>query len=215
MTDLLAPVIVAGGIAGLLALIELITRLKFRPRRRGWYWWIGRIGVDVAVAGVAVVVAIGLAATNNDFAWAKGLGGWVLVGVAGPAILRSRIVTIGKGDGATEIGPATIYEPIRNFFESELDDAGAVEQTQWLNTKVLPHIRAKGITPATIRDWLSNYIDNLNRLDEVKKISERAAVAAIMADAQANDEQKSKALINKAVSLGGRRLVESLLASNP
>lgn len=213
MTPVL-PFLVAGLIAAVLSFVELNSRLRFKPRLSAAHLWFLRIAVDGIVGGIAAVVAVSLAKDSADWKWASDVGGWVLAGVGGPAILRSRVVTIGKGEAAKEIGPAMVYEPIRDYFEAELDDAGAIEQSQWLNQTVFPRLVSKNVTSAIVSGWYADYLNTLSRMTDAQRAAELAFIDKVVSDTSP-DEKKVRVLVSRVVSVGGRGLIERMLRALP
>lgn len=213
MPDLswVAPFVVAVFIACLLALIELMTRLRYRPRRRGWGWWAARLGLEGVVAIGGVLLIGYLTKDNKPSDWVKtGFGLGFAGGIAGPALIRSRVFTVGKGDTAKEFGLALLYDPVRDFIERQLDDQGSTEQTQWINTQVMPSLAQTN--PAMLANWYLPYVNGLSFMNDQQKNEERQFVADVLQDSTSNG-QKLEALVNRLVLKGGRSIVEAFIRS--
>jgi hypothetical protein len=170
-------------------------------------WWVARLTLEGGVGAAAFAAVDGAIAA----AWAGEVGGWVIAGGAGPAVARMRVVTIGKGEDARPLGIATVYEPLRDYIENEIDDIGATQESVWLYQTVLPTLKAKGTSPQNVADRLSTYVLSRSRLTEAEKTAERDFIAQTLADSSPPDDKVS-ALILRARRLRAYKLIRSLLA---
>lgn len=203
----------AGAIAAALAFIELQSRLRsLQPRALAvWSLRAGRLGLEAAAAIGAAIVARGAVPSEE----AAGLPGWLVVGLAGgvggPAFLRLTLITFGKDAQATPIGLSSVYEPIRNFFERQLDEIGADAQTAWMQQKVLPTLKQNGIVPSVVARQLGTYVQSLSRLADAEKLDNLTWIKNTANDSLTTDDQKIETLLFRALALGARRSIERLL----
>jgi hypothetical protein len=209
--------LLAGAIAALLAFIELQSRLtSLQPRALNvWGFWTARIGMEVLVAAGAAIVARGAVPSDAAAAFPP----WLVVGIAGglggPAFVRLTLLTFGKDASATPIGLASFYEPVRNYFERQLDEIGADAQTAWMRQTVIPGLKAQGITPDMLADQLRTYVKSLSRLSSTEQLDIITWIKGTAADTGLTNEQKMETLLFKGLNLGARRNIERLLRMPP
>lgn len=200
--------VVAGLVAALLAAVELRSRLRSAPTAKGGapLWWSVRLGLEVGLSAIALGVARGTITQP----WAKGLLGAALAGAAGPAVARLQVMTIGKGSHSRPFGLASIYEPLRDFFEDQIDEIGAEQESQLINDVVLPHIKQVGKTPDELGDRLRVFISALSdrRLGAAAKKRELDFIDATLAD-KVDDDRKIKVLVLRARQIGAYRTIRN------
>lgn len=129
-------------------------------------------------------------------------------------MLRLRLVSLRVGAAEVPIGVATAFEPIRNFFERQIDEIGAAAQSRWLNATVLPHLADAGWLPQQVGDRARIYVEGLTWLAEADRL---AAVAYINArlDEKVEPDKIVRAIVQKVVDLRGYRLLDDLMEENP
>lgn len=209
--------LLAAVVAALLAFIEVRSRLASRPTWRGGAsaWWVGRLGLE-ALIGALAAAAVELA---TDVQWPEDLPSWIPSGLAGglggPAFVRLTVATLGKGEEEKPVGLATFYEPVRNFFETALDDIGASEQTKWLHDRCLPALRQRNVPPDSVGDRLKTYVKALTRLSAAEKATELKFIEDTLNDTTATDDDKIEALLLRALALRAFRMIDSLVDQQP
>lgn len=207
----------AAGIAVALAFIELQSRLKSIQPRAAQVWLLkaARVGLE----GVAAIGAAFVARATVPSAEGQAFPAWLVVGVSGgiggPAFLRLTLLTFGKDAAATPIGLSSFFEPVRNYFERQLDEIGADFQSAWMSQTVLPSLAASGVTPTALGDRLRTYVKSLSRLTPAEQLEILKWIADTVADPQQTAQAKNEALVFKALSLGARRNIERLITPVP
>lgn len=193
--------------------IELRTRLLARATLKypAWLWWGLRLALEAAigVAGAALVTLPATGPLSSLPDWLTvGLGG----GLAGPAVARMTIATVGKGSDAIPIGVASLYEPVRDAIEEQIEVIGADAQSAWINDFVLPRIRKKELTPESVGHQLRDYVRGLSAKRVTDKAAEIAWIDSTVADPTVDSDDKIEALIRRAIGeLRAYRTVDRLL----
>jgi hypothetical protein len=201
--------VLAGLLAALFGNLELRSRLKSRQTRKAkaHWWWLGLLAVE-ALAGVGAAAAISEAATPTGLVSSGAAG--LVGGMAGSAAVRLRVVTIGKGDEQQPIGPATLYEPLRDFFEGRINDCYAAYQSDWINSTVRPTFRKAGVTPQEIVDRVSDYVTHsVNKTPA--ECEEEARFLQEIADDAIEEDKKIRTLILRACALEAYRVIDDML----
>jgi hypothetical protein len=168
------------------------------------------VGSSTGARDLRAAVAVLLLPLVVTADWTTGPLGGAVAGIAAPALLRLRLVSLKVGEQEIPIGVATAYEPARDYVERQIDDIGAVTEARWLNQIVLPRLQPPEWTPQLIADEVRSYVKGLNRLSEPTRLAELAFIDRVLADG-VGDLDKIRLLIQKVVDLGGHRLVDGLI----
>jgi hypothetical protein len=195
----------AGLIASALAAIELQSRLRSPPTWHAWAWWVGRLVLE----GLAGAAAYWVLQKTTDSDWVESFWGWILAGGAAPVVLRFRWITFGSGDNARPIGLASVYEPIRDMLERQIDDIGATDQAEWIQRRVLPRIQQ--MSPQDVAGWLRDYVFGLGRLNLSERAQETEFISNTLTETNSSEDDKRLAFIHRAIDLGAWRLVRRLV----
>lgn len=200
---------VAMAIAVAIAAVELHSRLRTRITRYAAGWWLARVGLEAVAAIVAFVV---LAPALPRDVVTSALGG-LAVGIAVPAVLRMRFATIRISPSREwPIGVATLYEPLRNTLERQIDDIGAVHQATWVDVTVLPILASK-TTPAAVVARAKLYVDGRTLLTA----DERAMAAAEFDNALSapvDNADRMRAIVHILLELRAQRFLDSFVAEH-
>lgn len=198
---------VAGFVAAVLAAVELSSRLhsRFTLARWAWAWWAARLAFEALIGIISVSIIQRTAVTfGNSFV------GWLAAGAAGPAVVRLRLLTLGRDEEARPVGLATVYEPIRDFIERQVDDIGADEQARWLREEIVPRLHHEGRDAAFVAVRLRTYVLGLARLTPVERLAETTSIEGILSDPGASDDEKVEILLERAVTLRAFRTISNL-----
>lgn len=203
-------VAIAVVLATMLAYVELRSRLRTRFTSRAVGWWIARLAIEAVAAAIFALVLPNL----SDATWIDGPAGGFAAGIAVPALLRLRLVSLRVGGAEVPIGVATAFEPIRNFFERQIDETGAAAQSRWLNATVLPHLKQAGWTPEQLGDRARTYVEGLTWLAEADRATAVAYIKARL-DEDVEPDKMIRAIVQKMVDLRAYRLLDDLMEENP
>lgn len=197
-------------LATVLAFVELRTRLRTRFTSRAVGWWVARLAIEAIAAAVFALILPNLTEAN----WVDGLAGGFAAGISVPALLRLRLVSLRVGGAEVPIGVATAFEPIRNYFERQIDEIGAAAQSRWLNGTVLPHLKKAGWSAEDLGNRARTYVEGLTWFAEADRA---AAVAYIKArlDEDVEPDKMIRAIVQKMVDLRAYRLIDDLMEENP
>ena len=202
---------VAGLIAAAVAVIEVSSALLCRvPGRPATRWWMPRLAVDFLIGVVGLVVVRSTA--HGD--WASGPKGWIVGGfvggLVGPIIIRSRVFTVGRDNEAKPIGPGVVYDLVRDFFESKIDEFGATRDATWIEDEVIPAALLRGNPPRHVGQLLTHYVRARRSLTDARRKAEVAAVVAVLNDAGTTGEEKVRQLVTQAQELRAFSLLKSI-----
>jgi len=197
--------VVAGVTAAILAAVEQYNRLGARPtwRNRAWAWWGARLLLEAAigVAALALLRSSGIPASEE-------LWGWLAAGASGPAIVRLRVLEVGKGAQERPIGPATLYEPLRGLIEDQIDRRSAEEQALWISRELLPTLERHQPDPADLADLVIDYLRGRRGLDTAQREKEVQYVEGIRDGTQSAQVKRESIARHAAAELGAFRLLD-------
>lgn len=198
--------------AGIVAAVEQYNRLGARPtlRNQAWVWWGARIFLEMAigVAAVALLQSTGIPGSNE-------LWGWLTAGASGPAIVRLRVLDIGKGAGERPLGPATVYEPLRGLIEDQIDRRSAEEQALWISRELLPALERKQPDPADLADLVIDYIRGRRGLETDEREREIHYIEEIRDGSQPPHVKREAIARHAAATLGAFRLLNRFKEARP
>lgn len=205
----MASYVVGGTTAALLGLIEQHNRLRAQATFRhgwAWAWWLARFTLDFAV-GLAAIASPHLFGIEP----VSGVVGAVLVGAAGSAVARSRVLDYEKDGSPLPIGPTFVYDAGRRPIERELEDICAARQAAWVHEVLLPGLERQGVTPPDLGKQLKEYVSRLERLGVVRRRRERDWIDEVLKDSKQGVQAQREALVEKAMELEGYRILKHIL----
>lgn len=193
-----------------LAYVELRSRLRTRFTSRASGWWALRLGIEGFAASLFALLLPQIVTAG----WINGPAGGFAAGASVPALLRLRLMTLKVGE-ATEIpiGIATAFEPIRDFFEHQIDEIGAVAQSSWL-TKLFLELKQANWTLVQVEDRAKAYINGLSLVPATERSVAIAYIDARL-DEKLGDDITIRLIVQKIVDLRGYRLLEDMLGVGP
>jgi len=198
------PYLVAAVVAAVVGGIEQYRRLvaRFTLENKAGLWWLLRIVLEVGVGLLAVGIIRAAHIAGWNHAW-----GWIAAGAAGPAVVRLRVLELGK-DGPP-VGPATLYEPLRRLLEDQIDGRSAECQTTWLNYEILPALSRAGPTPTQLATYAIDYLNSLPRMDQSIRALEIAWFEGIRDSGSVSDRVKLETMARHLViDLKAHRLLQ-------
>jgi hypothetical protein len=207
----------AAAVAGALALLETYRRYKAPLRFYRGAWPALAVRFVVNAAAAAALAAAAEARTDLD-----GLAIVLATGLAGPAALRSRVISVGRrlavadlpgGDPARRkeypAGPALLYDQVDDWTGQRI--ASALLSAQNLHVRaVAPRLRAAGETSASLLADLIEYLALLPGDDTARRLTEKSLKAA--AADPVDEGEVLERLVKKAMLLGWHRRLRDRLA---
>jgi len=196
----------AGGLAGILAVTELFNAGRKAPCLRACPLLLILFGFDAASAMLAHAV---LLEALKGLSWFTGVWPALVAGLCGPAILRSQLSLLGSGQESSFYGPANRYRRLQVYVEGAIDDITSSVQANWIATKAMPAIRHVSLDE--LRTQTENYVKGLGRLgdDARRKLLEQ--LQDLFLDPVADEPEKIKGVVQLLVDNNGRRLVKLLM----
>jgi hypothetical protein len=169
-------------LAALLAM--LVGLLDFATTGIGFargatFWLLLRLCADGAI-GAATVFPVRAAYHHLPF-WVLSL----IAATAGTALLRSYLLTLGKGEKSTQAGPIYIYDKLKSLTDDRISTVVSVAKVSWLKEKVAPAL-AEMQCDAIITDiiiFIRQKNPNYNR-------RELAAISSDLKGANGNDANR-------------------------
>lgn len=195
--------ILAGGLAAALCLIELLSSLKKPLSWSAWRW----VSLRLAFEGGWGVIAYAVFSTTPGL---LGIPLWiraVLAGFTGSAILRLQLAVNGKGRSRA-IGPGSAYQNLCGKIDAIIDDLGGIAQSSWISDQVLPTLRCLPVV--AVVEQTETYLNNLSRLT----LKQRQEINKFIHDTEkesTSDDQKRRVLVQRIIDEGGTRFIQSLV----
>ncbi len=205
------PYLVAGLTAGALGALEQYKRLKTPVTKvdYAWAWWVGRVVLEILIGLAAMLV---LKKADASIVERFRPLGWFVVGAAGPAVARLRIIDVGSGDAPSPFGVATIYEPLRDWIAKQIDDIGAAAQTRNVKEVMLPLFNRTGVAPKEISDRYTIWMESSERFSTVQQLQEREYIKETLDGSEPAHVQR-ELLVLRALKLGAYRVLRDLRQS--
>jgi hypothetical protein len=152
------PYLVAVVAAAVIAAVEQYNRLgaRFTLRNNAGWWWLLRVAVEGAIGAAAIGIA-----RHNHLYGNDAFLGWVAAGASASAIVRVRVLDLGRGEESRPIGLATFYEPLRRLIEDQIDQRSAECQTEWINFTLQPTLEREQTPPAQLAAFILGYLRGL------------------------------------------------------
>ncbi|MGV9296609.1 hypothetical protein [Amycolatopsis sp. NPDC003676] len=200
----------AGSLSAAVTVIELNSSLT-KPlayRRSGILGWLSaRVGLDLLATLVAFVVVLPL--VDRTGTWSGGLGGGIVAGLGGPVLLRVQLATRKSGKEHSALGLGRHYGRLRKIIDEALDDHGAVAQSAWLTTVVMPKIVLLPL--AEIEKFTCNYIRSADRFTDRDKDKHLKAISTACADQATDEDERKRVIAQHMLDIGGRRIVTEMI----
>lgn len=137
---------------------------------------------------------------------------WIVVGTAGPAIARMRIIDVGSGDDPKPFGLAAFYEPLRDLVAKQLDDIGAAALSRHVKEDLLPLFNRAEVAPKDIGDRYMLWMKTSSQFDQFDASQEQEYIEKTLNGTQPEHIQR-EVLVLRAVELGAHRVLRDLKAS--
>lgn len=176
---------------------------------RAWMFWALRVLLEVGIGLAAMLILKAAdAATVEKY---QPLA-WIVVGTAGPAVARLRIIDVGSGDDPTPFGLAAFYEPIRDWIAKQLDDIGAAALSRRVKEDLLPLFNRTDVVPKDISDRYMLWMENSDRFSKLDELQEQEYIDNTLGGSQPAHIQR-EVLVLRAVKLGAHRVLRDLKKS--
>lgn len=196
--------ILAGGLAAALCLIELVSSLEKPLSRRAWHWVTLRLVFEGGWGAIAYAIFTTTPGLAGISLWIRA----ILAGFTGSAILRLQLAVNGKGRSRA-VGPAVAYQYLCSRVDANIDDIGGVAQSRWITDRVLPTLQF--LTVTAVVEQTETYLNNLTRLTEKQRHAITKFIQDTAEEHSTSDEQKRRVLVQRIIDEGGRRFIESLV----
>ncbi|MGW4521130.1 hypothetical protein [Amycolatopsis sp. NPDC004378] len=179
-----------------------------RPNILGWL--AARVGLDLVAAVLVLVLVLPL--LDRPGTWSAGFVGGIVAGLSGPVLLRAQLATLKSGKEHTALGLGQRYRELRKIIDEALDDHGAVAQSSWLTTVVMPKI---GELPlGEIERFTCNYIRGVDRFSERDKKNHLNAIEAACADTRTQESERKRVIVQNMLDIGGRRIIAEMIRAS-
>jgi hypothetical protein len=198
--------ILAGGLAAALCLIELLSSLKKPLSRHAWRWVTLRLFFEGGWGAIAYVVLTTTPGLAGISVWIRA----ILAGFTGSAILRLQLAVNGKGRSRA-VGPGAAYQHLCRAVDANIDDIGGVAQSRWITDRVLPALQYLSVV--TVVEQTETYLNNLNRISDSKRQAINKFIHDTAEEQSTSDDQKRRVLVQRIIDEGGRRFIQSLIKS--
>ncbi len=164
-------------------------------------WWMARLAVE---GGVGIGGYAALAAT--DVTWFDGPLGWIIGGLTGPVVVRSRVITLGKESDEKPVGLAYFYDAIRTFFEGRIDRIGAARDAFWLEGDVIPTLLKRKEPSRTFGREVLAYLRG-RKMSSDSRARIQAKVLTTLEDQASSEQAKVEVLVQIVHEMGAFELL--------
>lgn len=203
---MLVPVILTGLIAGTLSVSEIFIARRKAISKRAIGFVIALFGVD---GGSAMVIYPVVTGTFKGLTWFTGAWPVLLCGLCGPVLLRSQLSLLGSGQEEGLYGPAVRFRDFQKRLLKSIDEEGATEQSDWVNTKVLPLI--KRINILDLRSRCESFIKALDYISDDHREAMLDHVRRTLDDSRIAEQDRRHAIVQYMLDGGYRRFVKGLV----
>jgi hypothetical protein len=123
-----------------------------------------------------------------------------------------RLITLRvDNDRDFPIGPASFYEPLRNYLEAHIDDIGATEQSRWISRDVMPRLVGSGWSPEGIAQRATDYVDGRTSMSTGSRLSAVRRIADARSDAASSPEDRIRVMVHVMLEIRAHRLIADLM----
>lgn len=203
---MLLGAVLAGLLAGTLALCEVFNMSRKRPALRACGWIFVLFGFDASSGMLAHALLVELL---KGLTWFTGPWPILVAGLCGPALLRSQLALLGSGQELAHYGPAVRYRRVQKQIERKIDDLSAASQSNWLACKAIPLV--SHVSMGEVQLQVTNYVKALARLTEDEQQAMLDYLNETFVDTSLTSEQKYRQVVQYLMDKDCRVAVQSLV----